>query len=300
MEVITINIQLTDLQSQNNKFMRFGFIGAGKVGFSLGKYFSDNNLNLSGYYSKNINSAKEAAMFTNSNYYTKLDDIIKNSDVIFITTPDGIIKSVWDSINKELINNKIICHCSGSLSSEVFSNIENHNSYGYSIHPLFAFSDKYNSHKTLNKAFVTIEGSQEYINYFIDIFTSLGNKVKVISKENKDMYHTSAVVVSNQIVALIKIGIDLLIKCGFNEDEANEALYPLIVNNINNIHEKGVIDSLTGPIERCDIETVKKHLLCLNNEDKKLYKMLSKRLIEISKIKNKNRDYTELENVIGE
>ena len=182
MEVITINIQLTDLQSQNNKFMRFGFIGAGKVGFSLGKYFSDNNLNLSGYYSKNINSAKEAAMFTNSNYYTKLDDIIKNSDVIFITTPDGIIKSVWDSINKELINNKIICHCSGSLSSEVFSNIENHNSYGYSIHPLFAFSDKYNSHKTLNKAFVTIEGSQEYINYFIDIFTSLGNKVKVISK----------------------------------------------------------------------------------------------------------------------
>ena len=114
------------------------------------------------------------------------------------------------------------------------------------------------------------------------------------------MYHTSAVVVSNQIVALIKIGIDLLIKCGFNEDEANEALYPLIVNNINNIHEKGVIDSLTGPIERCDIETVKKHLLCLNNEDKKLYKMLSKRLIEISKIKNKNRDYTELENVIGE
>ena len=300
MEVITINIQLTDLQSQNNKFMRFGFIGAGKVGFSLGKYFSDNNLNLSGYYSKNINSAKEAAMFTNSNYYTKLDDIIKNSDVIFITTPDGIIKSVWDSINKELINNKIICHCSGSLSSEVFSNIENHNSYGYSIQPLFAFSVKYNSHKTLNKAFVTIEGSQEYINYFIDIFTSLGNKVKVISKENKDMYHTSAVVVSNQIVALIKIGIDLLIKCGFNEDEANEALYPLIVNNINNIHEKGVIDSLTGPIERCDIETVKKHLLCLNNEDKKLYKMLSKRLIEISKIKNKNRDYTELENVIGE
>lgn len=282
------------------KNYKFGFIGAGKVGFSIGKYFSDNNLNLSGYYSKNIASAKEAAMFTNSSYFTTLEEIIKNSDIIFITTPDDIIKYIWDSINKELINNKIICHCSGSLSSEVFSNIENHNSYGYSIHPLFAFSDKYNSHKTLNKAFITIEGSQKYMDYFINMFTSLGNKVKVISKENKNMYHASAVVVSNQVVALIKMGIDLLVKCGFNEKEANEALYPLIANNINNIHEKGVVDSLTGPIERCDIETVKKHLLCLDDEEKKLYKILSMRLIEISKIKNKNRNYTELENVMGE
>ena len=50
MEVITIKI---------------GFIGAGKVGFALGKYLSENNINLVGYYSKNINSAIEAAKFTN-------------------------------------------------------------------------------------------------------------------------------------------------------------------------------------------------------------------------------------------
>ena len=55
-----------DLQSTNSQFIdfksaKFGFIGAGKVGFSLGKYFSNNNLNLSGYYSKNVDSANTPA-----------------------------------------------------------------------------------------------------------------------------------------------------------------------------------------------------------------------------------------------
>lgn len=284
----------------NYQLMKFGFVGAGKVGFSLGKYFSDHNLTLSGYYSKSIDSAKEAASFTNSNYFNSIQDLINNSDIIFITTPDGIIKSIWDSIDKKIINNKIICHCSGSLSSEVFSNIEDHNSYGYSIHPLFAFSDKYNSHKTLSSAYITIEGSKKYIDYFTELFKSLGNKVKVISKDNKAKYHASAVMVSNEVIALIKIAVDLLKDCGFSEEEASKALFPLIYNNINNIRDNGIVKSLTGPIERCDIDTVKKHLNCFNEEDKKIYKLLSKKLIDISKIKNKDRDYTELENVIGE
>lgn len=280
--------------------MKFGFIGAGKVGFSLGKYFSSHNLDLIGYYSRNVNSAIEAAKFTNSNYFTNLNDLIKESNIIFITTPDSIIKSVWDSIDKTLINNKIICHCSGSLSSEIFSNIEDYNSYGYSIHPLFAFSDKYNSHKSLDKAFITIEGSEKYISYFTELFTSFNNKVKVINKHNKDKYHASAVLVSNEVVALVKMATDLLCDCGFSGEESIKALYPLIINNIDNIYAKGIVKSLTGPVERCDVDTVKKHLGCLSGDDRKIYKLLSRKLIDISKIKNKDRDYQELENVIGD
>ena len=41
--------------------MKFGFIGAGKVGFSLGKYLADNNQNVVGYYSIINEEAIEAA-----------------------------------------------------------------------------------------------------------------------------------------------------------------------------------------------------------------------------------------------
>ena len=141
--------------------IKFGFIGAGKVGFSLGKYLKENNINVIGYYSKSQHSAKEAAIFTNTKQYSSLEDLIKNSDAIFITTSDNQISSVWNEIKKLPIKEKLICHCSGSISSDIFSNINNLGAYGYSIHPMFAISDKYNSYKDLSKAFITIEGNEK-------------------------------------------------------------------------------------------------------------------------------------------
>lgn len=280
--------------------MKIGFIGAGKVGFSLGKYLSINNLEITGYYSKNINSAKEAAVFTNSNYFSNLEDIINQSDIIFITTQDSFIKDVWDNIKNFTLKDKIICHCSGSLSSNIFSNIAGHDAYGYSVHPMFAFSDKYNSYKNLNKAFISIEGSKENINLIKDIFETLGNRVKIISKDTKYAYHCASVFASNHVVALINVATALLKNCGFTENEAIEALYPLILNNIQNINEQGIVNSLTGPVERADINTVKGHISSLSGIDKDLYLLLSEKLIEIAKVKNTNIDYSNLEKMIGE
>jgi predicted short-subunit dehydrogenase-like oxidoreductase (DUF2520 family) len=280
--------------------MKIGFIGAGKLGFSLGKYLVENNINVCGYYSKNLGSSKEAAIFTNSRYYESLKSIINDCDTIFITTQDGVISEIWDSISHLPINNKIICHCSGSLSSNIFSNIEDHGAYGYSIHPMIAFSDKYNSHKQLKHATITIEGVNDYLDTFKDMFESLGNKVKVISKSNKAKYHGASVFVSNHVIALFNTGIELLSDCGFTEEEARESLYPLMINNIKNIWQNGIVNSLTGPIERGDIGTIEKHLQALNEEDRELYKLLSKKLIKIAKIKNSNKDYSNLEKMIGE
>ena len=53
--------------------MRAGFIGAGKVGFTLGKYLAMHGIEISGYYSRTPASAKEAAEFTQSRYYTSIE-----------------------------------------------------------------------------------------------------------------------------------------------------------------------------------------------------------------------------------
>ena len=280
--------------------MNIGFVGAGKVGFSLGKYFCNNNIKVSGYYSRSLESAKEAAQFTDSKFYVNLNDLTKESDIIFITTPDSIISSVWDKIDKSAIKNKILCHCSGSLSSKVFSNVEDYNAYGYSIHPLFAFSDKYKSHKFLKEAFITIEGSEVKINEIIGLIKGLGNDFKVISDKDKSRYHLSSTIVCNHVLALLDEGINQLIKCGFNEEEARNSLYPLVNNSVNNVFLNGSIKSLTGAVERADEITLIKHLECLDEEDKCLYKMLSRKLINIAEKKNLNRDYKSIKIMMGE
>ncbi|WP_066679165.1 DUF2520 domain-containing protein [Clostridium septicum] len=279
--------------------MKIGFIGAGKVGFSLGKYLTENNITVTGYYSRNEDSAYEASIFTKTKQYNNLKEIINESDAIFITTPDREIQKVWNEIKKLSIQNKLICHCSGSLSSSIFSNINQYGAYGYSIHPMLAISDKYNSYKNLKEAFITIEGHEKYRNKFKRLIESLGNKATIISNENKALYHAASVIVSNLVLGLINNSVSYLEQCGFKEEEAINALYPLIIFNVKNIREKGIKNSLTGPIERGDLSTIKSHCRSLSSEDEIMYKILSKNILEIAKVKNKNRDYKELEEYLG-
>ena len=78
--------------------MKIGFIGAGKVGFSLGKYFTEKGINLSGYYSREPASSKDAAEFTSSSHYLVVSELIRDSDVIFLTVPDAEISRVYNEI----------------------------------------------------------------------------------------------------------------------------------------------------------------------------------------------------------
>ena len=57
----------------------------------------------------------------------------------------------------------------------------------------------------------------------------------------------------------------------------------------------GIIDALTGPIERGDIETIKQHLAVMPTEFKDIYQQLSLILLNISRKKHPNRDYRQLE-----
>ncbi len=277
--------------------MKFGFIGAGKVGFSLGKYLADNGLQVTGYYSQFEEDAIEAAEFTNTNQYTDLEKLVEDSDVIFLTVTDGQIGNVWNQLKSSQIKNKIVCHCSGALSSEIFSGIAEHNCFGYSIHPLFAVSNKYESYKELSNSYFTIEGNPNRLEEIRDIFVSLGNKVCVISKEDKVKYHAAAAMASNLVVGIIHASENLLKECGFDEISAHEALVSIIKGNVEHIICDGTVGALTGPIERNDVSTVKKHLLTLEDNNKEIYKAVSREIVEIAKIKS-NNDYSEMEELL--
>lgn len=276
--------------------MKIGFIGAGKVGFSLGKYFTVNGLTLSGYYSRCISSAKAAADFTNSCCYENLEAIVKDSDALFLTVPDNCINDIYSQIIVTSVKGKLICHCSGALSArDAFPDIDKSGAFGYSIHPLFPVSDKYSSYEGLSDAFFTIEGCSEHLELWKYIFNRIGNRVLFIDKKYKNKYHTAAAMASNQIIAVISESADLLEQCGFSGNDALMALKPLIVNNIENIFNNGIIRSLTGPVERSDISTVKKNINSFDStEDKLLYCLLCKKQLKIAQKKHKDKNYDEL------
>lgn len=272
--------------------VKVGFIGAGRVGCSTAVLLKE-AISLSGFYSRRRESAEEAAFLMDSRAFTDIKALCGESDIVFITTPDGAVNSVWNGI-KEYMGGKIVCHMSGVLSAEeAFPDSEIFGVKSASIHPLMAVSDKKASYKKLRNAFFTAEGSAA--KELCEIFEKAGCSVKRTEASFKKNYHAAAVIASNLTLSLLKMSCEELEKCGFSESEALEAIKPLAMGNLENLFEKGFENSLTGPLERCDTETVKKHLASLTGDTREVYKKLSGHLLGTAKRKNPGTDYSALE-----
>jgi len=267
----------------------------------------------------------QAANITKSKFYDNIQDIIKESNILFITTPDDMISIIDRELSKFDLNNKSICHTSGSLKSNVLCNAKHSGALIYSIHPIFAFSNKNTNLEELENIYFSIEGdvldksslnynisedfelyneNSSFRNYnlkenktnfiegnfppVINLIKTLGNEFFIRCKETSSIYHLANVFVSNLTLSLLEIGTSYLKKLGLNEEEALNAIKPLVQGNIDSIINKGFVNSLTGPILRGDITTIEKHLSVLEKEDKELYKILSLNLLKLVALKENN------------
>lgn len=271
--------------------MKIGFIGAGRVGCSIGKYLQQSGICIAGYYDPQTEAADSAAAFTGSKSYPILEDLIFHSDLLFITTPDSMIVPVWEEIRQLSLAEKVICHCSGALPSDAFAGITETGASGCSFHPMLPFSSRFDSFGQLKHTYFTIEGQDPAVEAVTNLFARLGNTVCRIPGEHKPKYHTAASILSNQVIAVLDTGYRLLEQCGFTREEARNAAAGLIRQNIENVIQQDCISALTGPVERNDLPTVQKHLNCLSTEDRQMYQMLGLKLVQLAEKKNPGQDY---------
>lgn len=282
--------------------MKIGFIGAGKVGFSLGKFLADGKVPVTGYYSRQRESAQEAAAFTGTKAYDDLEQLLTDSDALFLTVPDQAIAGVYKQLTAYDMKGKYICHCSGAMTAEeAFCGIALQGAYGFSIHPLFPISSKYESYRELSDAFFCLEAeeqSKQYLCEWEKLLTSLGCRVRGIASDKKVSYHAACAIASNLVCGLLQESMELLIQCGFSKEEALSALKPLAFANLTNALAKGPTEALTGPMERGDVATVAKHLACLNEDEKGLYLAVSQKLLEMAKRRHMDTSYEEMEQLL--
>ncbi len=288
-------------QERQGDGMRIGFVGAGKAGCSLGRFFAGGGVPVTGYYSRHQGSAREAAEFTNSRFYDTLEELAGDSDALLLTVPDGAVTPVFQELAGYGMTGKQICHCSGAMTAgEAFPGIAGTGAYGYSIHPLFPFSDRLKCYRELPGAFFCIEGQGPHLEAWRALLEGLGAEVQVLAPEAKARYHAACSIASNLVCALVQESVELLEDCGFSGETALRALTPLIRSNTAHILERGPIEALTGPVERGDLGTVEKHLACLPEEAGALYRAVSRKLADMAARKHPEGDYTALERLLKE
>ncbi len=268
------------MELKTNTKMRIGFIGAGKVGSAFGIYLKKRGFQLSGYLSRSRQSAETAGKATDSRVYTEYTSLVKNSDLVFITSNDDQIESVAQGISTSYhcFKNRSFAHMSGALTSASLNCLKALGGDVYSVHPMQSFADVSESVEDLADTTFGIEGPQA-LETVISILKQCGNEYLLLTPEQKTEYHITSCIVSNFLTALLNHGFDLMQSIGVTQSAAISALTPMIEGTVRNIIKMGPEKALTGPIARGDVETVNKHLQSFDearNNEAEIYKLLGR------------------------
>lgn len=258
--------------------MKIGFIGAGKVGQSFGLFLHNRKCSLSGYYSATWQSAVNAAQLTHSKPYASIEALVLESDIIGITVNDDQIDSVVEQIAKlkELNPSKWFFHMSGAKDIRSMAQLSEHI---FALHPLKAFTDVVQSVDEMTEIYYGLETKSEPVHRWIQ---TLGIQTISLTSEQKSLYHLSAVLASNYLVVLIHLAIEHLKQIGISDEQAQQALMPLIRDTLTNIEMKGHLNALTGPIVRGDTETIQHHLKVLDPQAEMIYRELGKYAVSMT------------------
>lgn len=277
-------------------------IGAGRVGTTVSCTLAEKelpNIKLKAISSRSMESLNRAkkilgrkaagVIFTIEN-----SKAVSLANCILICTPDDVINSVCSEIFKDKskdFKNYYAIHFSGSKSLEVLNSARAAGAEIASIHPLKSFASIEEAIKSLpGTVFGITYSSTESKKMAEFLVKSLGGEIIEVENNKKPLYHAAACVASNYLVTLINYAVLIHKKMGIKPEDSLKGLMGLVESTVSNIKKMGTEKSLTGPIARGDVGTIKEHVKSFNEffskEDSALYRMMG---IETSKIAHQNK-----------
>lgn len=254
--------------------LRCVLIGAGNLAFHLGGELFRNEIPIIQVYSRTMVSAKKLAEEFSAQFTNIPERISSDADIYFVALKDSVVEEVLPRLN---IGNKLIVHCSGSLSMDILKPYSEN--YGV-IYPLQTFSK--NRKVDFSEIPVFIEANSESnLAILQTIARKLSQRVEVANSDERLMIHIAAVFACNFVNHLYTLSDSILKKSGFSFD----VLIPLIIETAKKIREISPKEAQTGPAVRFDQSVIEKHIKTLsgNPELAGLYKTISKSIFDFHK-----------------
>ncbi|HXZ94961.1 MAG TPA: DUF2520 domain-containing protein [Dehalococcoidia bacterium] len=269
--------------------LKTGFIGAGTTGTALAVRLSQKGWPVVAVSSRTLSSAQRLAKrVPNCQVYHTAQELADVAEIVFITTPDGVIPQVCSEVRWH--KGRSVVHCSGAHSVDILEPAKKLGAAVGSFHPLQTFAGVDQAIANLPGSTFALEAEEPLLSTLKKLTQLLnGNWVK-LKPGDKVLYHAAAVFACNYLVTLVKLALDLWQDFGVSSKEATKALLPLLRGTLNNIDNIGLPNCLTGPVARGDLGTIERHLSALEARSASLlatYKELGLQTIPIALAKGK-------------
>jgi predicted short-subunit dehydrogenase-like oxidoreductase (DUF2520 family) len=182
-------------------------------------------------------------------------------DILVIATPDDTIAEVAASVAP---GDAVVVHLSGALGLDA---LETHPRRA-GLHPLAALPDaETGRRRLLGGCTFAVAGDP----VAAAIVADLGGRAVEVPDGQRALYHATAVVAANHLVALAGQVERLAARVGVPTD----AYWDLMAGALDNVRRLGAKAALTGPAARGDRATIERHLAALPADERPAYEVMS-------------------------
>ena len=191
-------------------------------------------------------------------------DLIFDADVIFLTTSDDDLPAIaraFAKIGGARCRGKIVLHTSATLDRIALTPFARFGAAVGSLHPMQAFGGSVMPN--LRNVIFAVEGDAKASRMALSIAKLLGGIPVRIDTRDKAIYHASAVIAAGCTYPTIETGLQMLEHIGFTRQRAEQTLFPLLRQILDNIERIGPHAAWTGPLSRGDYAIVARHVRAL-------------------------------------
>jgi len=247
-------------------------IGAGNVAVHLSKHFAGCGFEIAQVFSRTEASAEELALQSGSAWTTSAGSIFPDADLYFIALKDSVVD---EFLRKAELKDKLLVHCSGSLSLDCLTKYSTEAGVFY---PLQTFSKE--REVNFSDIPVFIEGSSERVLQLLtDMAGRLTGKVYFADSRQRMVIHISAVFACNFVNHFYTLAGYLM-----EENQLSfEYLRPLLQETLDKTLTMSPFSAQTGPALRFDTNILDKHMEALSGDPavQKIYALVSEHIYKL-------------------
>lgn len=250
-------------------------IGAGRVGFHLGRHFHRIGIPVVQVFSRRLNKARELAIQLDCSAAHELSQIQALSDCLYVfAVSDDAIELIARQLAHLDHPDRFFVHTSGATSVDVLSRYFHRSGV---LYPLQTFSQERAVDFTLVPLCIHTSRSVD-MPVLQELAEQLSEQVYRIDDEQRAVLHVAAVFANNFVNHLYAIAQDILAKEGLPFD----LLRPLIEETSAKVMTQPPALMQTGPAHRHDQQTIVRHLRYLSRlpQYQDIYRLLTRSIAE--------------------
>lgn len=267
--------------------LKIGLIGAGRVGVTLSRALQNHGHSIVAAHAISDSSKQRVQEFLPATDLLDIPQIIENSQTILFAVPDDVLPGLVNGIAQTIgfKKHQFVIHTSGRFGIEVLAAAKAQGALPMAIHPAMTFTGAASDVERVIGCPFAITTSDDLLPIAAAIVLNMGGREFVVAEEDRVIYHAALSHAANHSNMVINQSKQLLKEIGI--ENPGLFLSPLVSAAVENALTMG-IESLTGPIVRGDVETVKAHLHALESKEiLDTYRALAKVTVQHSLLNKK-------------